>query len=84
MFSVLMFQLQCAVQSGFRNSGISLGKKGKIIVVCKILGVSYQEGGGDPINQFNPATFVVPVLSQDLDFQCHMCCGLFFVFSEFS
>ncbi|XP_052071987.1 tRNA wybutosine-synthesizing protein 3 homolog [Mytilus californianus] len=24
--------LQCAVQSGFRNSGISLGKKGKIIV----------------------------------------------------
>jgi len=44
MFSVLMFQLQCAVQSGFRNSGISLGKKGKIIVVCKILGFSYQEG----------------------------------------
>ena len=29
-----LFQMQVAVGSGFRNSGISCGKKGKIVVVC--------------------------------------------------
>ena len=30
---------------------------------------SYQEGEGwDPINWFNPNTYFVPVLNQDLDF----------------
>ena len=28
--------------------------------------------GWNPINRLNPATFVVPVSSQDLDFQRHM------------
>jgi hypothetical protein len=29
-------------------------------------------GGGGSINQSNPATFVVPVQTNDLDFQHHM------------
>ena len=33
-----LFQMQVAVGSGFRNSGISCGKKGKIVVVCKLSG----------------------------------------------
>lgn len=33
IISFFKLQLSCAVASGFRNSGISLGNKGKIIVV---------------------------------------------------
>jgi len=38
--------------------------------------------GWDLINWFNDTIFFVPVSRQDLDFQCHILCSLFFVFSE--
>jgi tRNA(Phe) wybutosine-synthesizing methylase Tyw3 len=35
MVCILFFQHTCALESGFRNSGITLGKHGKIILAVR-------------------------------------------------
>ena len=53
----LIFQMQVALSSGFRNSGISYGKKGKILVVgLKSLGSSRSRGSYNSIPGTHVAT----------------------------
>jgi len=55
-----------------------------LTVYVLLFEIEFSRGKGwDHINRFNPATFFVPVPSQDLDFKCHMSWSFVFVFIEF-